>query len=86
MKLTESQKILKNINTKVMNEGLSEDDSFWIVEQVEGAMNPVFEAIDQKFGTEMGYDSEFCTRLCEDIEEQLEEWIDYNSDNREDEE
>ena len=54
--------------------------------QVEGAMNPVFEAIDQKFGTEMGYDSEFCTRLCEDIEEQLEEWIDYNSDNGEDEE
>ena len=34
----------------------------------------------------MGYDSEFCTRLCEDIEEQLEEWIDYNSDNGEDEE
>jgi len=84
MKLTESQRILKTINErnkkKVIKESVSEDDSYWIVREVEENMNKVFDEIDKKFGTEMGYDSDFCTNLCEYIEEQLEEWIEDNSE------
>ena len=84
MRLTESQRILKTINErnkkKVIKESVSEDDSYWIVREVEENMNKVFDEIDKKFGTEMGYDSDFCTNLCEYIEEQLEEWIEDNSE------
>ncbi len=88
MKLTESQKILKNINEGVSlkesirwsNHSMSDEDDGWIVAQVEDNMNKVFDEIDKKFGTEMGYDSDFCTGLCEDIEERLEEWLEENSE------
>lgn len=79
-----SKLIKESIEKKTLKE-VDISDYAWIVEQVEGAMNPVFNAIDSKFGTEMGYDSDFCTSLCEDIEEQLEEWIDDNSESEEDE-
>ena len=79
MKKTLSESILVKLK-----EGITGDDSAWIVEQVETNMNKVFDAIDNKFGTEMGYDSDFCTRLCEYIEEELEEWIDENSESEED--
>lgn len=93
MKLTESQKILKNINEGVSlkesigwSHSMSEEDDNWIIAQVEDNMNKVFDKIDNKFGTNMGYDNDFCTRLCEDIEEQLEEWLEENLESEDGEE
>ena len=63
---------------------ITEDESAWITEQVETAMNKVFRKIDDKFKTDMGFDTDYCTKLCEGIEEELEDYISYNRDEDDD--
>ena len=58
--------IKKNLNESV---DFSDDDLSWLVELVENQMNPIYDAVDSRFNTNMGYDNSFCTDLCEYVEE-----------------
>lgn len=69
--------IKKNLNESV---DFSDDDLSWLVELVENQMNPIYDAVDSRFNTNMGYDNSFCTDLCEYVEEEIQNWLDNNED------
>ena len=76
---------VKTSNKKLLKEELNDEDDLWLLTQVENNLNNIIFAVDKRFDTSMGYDERFCNGLAGYLQEEIEEWLEYNSEDEEDE-